>query len=153
MYLCYFTSCEMWTFPLSCIASVVKRNFEWKLQRIIRNTHYEEPSSIESLKDSASKVWFEVFCSVNIWIKTSIKNRLTEIQDGEWYQNATKRLPTAVSLKLDGFTRIPTYILKISKCSFHCCIVSYEKCCSFWEYRVTDRHTYITVTLRLHSGW
>ncbi len=68
---------EMWAFPFSCCwslgYSLFERNFESKLQRSIKSTCYEDPFSIESLKESASKTWFEVYFAVSA--KTSIKIR------------------------------------------------------------------------------
>ncbi len=45
------------------------------------------------------------------------------------------------SLKRNGFTTIHTYYLQNSKCSFHCYIASYEKCCICRDYLGTDKRT------------
>ncbi len=131
---------EMWVFPFRALVSLLERNFEWKLQRSIKNIRYEEPFSIESLKESTSKVWFEVYFEVSA--KTSIKTRR------DWENTLRKLLLTAFSLKLNGFETTHTYYLQNSKYSFHCCIASYEKRCMFREYLTSvNRHTHT------HTRW
>ncbi len=60
----------MRAFPFSVAAALGYNLFESKFQMKVAEKHqkhsfYEEPFSIESLKESAIKVWFEDFCCVS----------------------------------------------------------------------------------------
>ncbi len=128
---------QTWTFPSSCWSfgySLFERNVEWKLQRSIKNTRYDEPFSIESLKESASKVWIEVYFAV--WRDWDNFNMVID----------QKRYVNVFSLPFlwnkNDFTTIHTYNLQNSKCSFYFRIASYEKCCICRDYLGTDRQTH-----------
>ncbi len=59
MYYTVHTSYEMWALPSVTAYS--------KEIASIKNTRYDEPFSIESLKESASK-WFEVYAAMSAYI-------------------------------------------------------------------------------------
>ncbi len=91
----------------------------------------EEPFSIESLKELASKVWFEVYFAVSA--KTSIKSRrdwenFNMVIDQKRYENYLSLLFLWDEMVLQLFI---LYCLQNSKCSFHCCIALIRKTLHF----------------------
>ncbi len=107
-------------------------------QRSIKNTRYEDPFSIENLKNRQAK--FEVQVLLQCQQKHQSKLGVTEIISiWQLTKNASKT--TSHCFFLRNKMVLQQFLEKIHRISALYSIVSYKKRCIFRDYLVTDRQT------------